>query len=146
MWLTRSLRTPYLSWCELTTTLVLMFLLPSHHSWLELWLVQLRGYSLLQLFYTSSLAPEWTENSLVPIAQTLASFPQLTECWMCLPRDEPIIDNSNPTVHLVKSFNQVPRKHGVPKTEGWSQPARVLLPSCCSRVPIRPCLNFLSSL
>ena len=103
--------------------------------------MQLRGYSLLQLFYTSSLAPEWTENSLVPIAQTLASFPQLTECWMCLPRDEPIIDDSNPTVHLVKSFNQVPRKHGVPKTESWSQPARVLLPFCCSRKAKNPGQN-----
>ena len=62
----------------------------------------------LAFLYLFRLSTGWTDNSLVCIAQTPASFSQLTECWICLPRAKSIMDQSDPLVHPVRNFSQVP--------------------------------------
>ena len=54
------------------------------------------------------LSTGWTDNSLARIAQTLASSTQLTECWIYLPQAKSIMDHSNPFVHPIRNFSQVP--------------------------------------
>ena len=54
------------------------------------------------------LSTGWTDNSLVLIAQTLSSSTRLTKCWICLPQAKCIMDHSDPLVHPVRNFSQVP--------------------------------------
>ena len=52
------------------------------------------------------LSTGWTENSLVHIAQTLASTTWLTECWICLPRGKTIMGHSDPIFHPIGILNK----------------------------------------
>ena len=53
------------------------------------------------------LSTGWTENSLVHIAQTLASSTRLTECWICLPRAKFIMGHGDPFIHLIRNFSHI---------------------------------------
>ena len=55
------------------------------------------------LSFSFPTATRWTNNSLVCIAQTLAFSTRLTECWICLPQDKPIIGHSD--VRFPFSYN-----------------------------------------
>ena len=67
----------------------------------------------LAFLCVSPLSIGWTENSLVHIAQTLASFTALTECWICLPRAKFIMGRGDPFIHLIKNFSQIPDGNGL---------------------------------
>ena len=54
------------------------------------------------------LSVGWTENSLVHIAQTLASSTRLTECWICLPRAKFIMGHGDPFIHPIRNLGQIP--------------------------------------
>ena len=59
------------------------------------------------------LATGWADNSLVCIAQTLASSTALIECWICLPRAKFIMGRGDPFIHLIKNFSQIPDGNGL---------------------------------
>ncbi|XP_069877077.1 ERV-BabFcenv provirus ancestral Env polyprotein-like isoform X1 [Dipodomys merriami] len=64
--------------------------------------------SLLICFCLCILSAGWKDNSMVRIAQSLASSMQAVDCWICVPRARAVVDHSDPLVHPVTNFTQVP--------------------------------------